>query len=105
MLIKPHAVAYFNWGRWVADCPTECGSALALSLGQTTFLCRECNYLTQVSWPSNVDEITRALEVRKHKRNQNWFPVNHELALRFNLPHGQTVAELREETEANSGVD
>lgn len=105
MLIKPFALAYINWGRWVAECPAGCGFALVLSPGQSTLHCRECNSLTRVSWPFDADALMAALEVRPDKRNRNWFPVNHDLALRFNLPHGQSVAELHEETEAHSGVD
>ncbi len=104
MLVKPLALAYVNWGRWVADCPAACGSAIVLASGQSTFHCPECKHLSGVYWPHNPDEIMEVLEVR-NKRNQNWFPVNHDLALRFGLPHGQSVSELREETEAHRGME
>lgn len=105
MLIKPFALAYFNWGRWVVDCPAnDCGSAALLEKGQGIFHCPECKYVSKVMWPYNVDEITEVLEIRD-KRHRNWFPANHDLALRFNLPHGQTIEELREETEVHRGVD
>lgn len=104
MLIKPHVLAYYNHGRWVGDCPSNCGSATLLKPGESSFFCHECKYVSKISWPHNTDEIMEALAMRS-KQHQNWFPTNHDLALRFGLPHGQTVEELREETEANRGVD
>lgn len=103
-LIKPYAMAYYNHGRWIAECPEECGFALLLEKHQAMMHCSECSAVWTVDWPGNVDEITGVLEVRK-KRHRNWFPRGHDLAVRLNLPHGQTVAELREETEAHDGVD
>lgn len=103
-LIKPYAMAYYNHGRWIADCPENCGFAILLQSRQGMFHCNECQVMWPVEWPSDVDEITEVLEVRK-KKHRNWFPHGHDLAVRFNLPHGQTVNELREETEDHNGVD
>lgn len=100
-LITNNARAYVNFGRWIADCPMRCGSAIQLQGGQDVFHCPECTYLASVEWPTNADEIWQALGERPAKRNRNWFPENHELALRSGSPHGQTVAELRDETEEN----
>lgn len=100
MLLIPDdkARAYVNFGRWVADCPTRCGSAIALTPRQTIYHCIECHSVSEVDWPPNADEIMAALEKRPAPRTRNWFPAAHELALRANSPHGQTVEELNDET-------
>lgn len=100
-LLTNKARAYVNFGRWIADCPMNCGSAMQLSSGQGMFHCSECTFMTEVEWPSNPDEIWQALLERPAKKNRNWFPSNHELAVRSNNPHGQTPQELRDETEEN----
>ncbi len=103
-LLTNKARAYYNFGRWIADCPVDCGSAIQLNPGQSLFHCPECTFITDVEWPTNVDEITEALNKRQAKRNRNWFPENHDLALRSGSPHGQSVVELEDETEANKVV-
>jgi membrane-associated phospholipid phosphatase len=103
-LLTNMARAYVNWGRWVADCPNDCGGALAMERGQAMFSCPECQYLGIIEWPGDVDGITEALAERPVPRTRNWFPSGHTLAERFGLPHGQTPAQLREEGRDN-GVD
>jgi len=100
-LLTNQARAYINFGRVIADCPVDCGSAIQLQAGQSTFHCPECGYITTVEWPDNIDEIWEALNKRPAKRNRNWFPSNHTLALRSGSPHGQTVKELEDETAEN----
>lgn len=100
-LLTDKALAYVNFGRWIADCPMDCGSALQLTNGQGIYQCVECGFTTEVVWPSNVAEITEVLNERPAKRNRNWFPSEHPLALRSFSPHGQTLQELRDETEEN----
>ena len=102
-IITCMARAYVNYGRWVADCPVECGCALELKPRQMTFACVECHTVTQVEWPDNPDEIWEALSERPAPRTRNWYPKDHDLALRANLPHGQTVQDLRDETVAHMG--
>lgn len=102
-LITSNARAYVNWGRWVADCPIGCGAALKLNAHQETFLCPECRALSVIEWPSDPDGIWDALSSRPMPKTRNWFPSGHELALRARCPHGQTVAELREETVEHVG--
>lgn len=98
-LITPaKARAYVNFGRWVADCPIECGCALELRPGQLTFACVECKTITLLEWPDDPDGIWEALLERPAPKTRNWFPEGHELALRSGSPHGQTVQELRDET-------
>lgn len=97
-LLRPaRARAYVNHGRWVADCPAECGCALRLDPQQASFACPECYTITEIEWPDNPDAIWQALLERPKVRNRNWFPASHELAIRANLPHGQTAAELLKE--------
>jgi hypothetical protein len=103
VLITNKARAYVNWGRWIADCPIDCGGALALSPGQDMFHCPECKTLSNIEWPGNPDDIWNALAERPAPKTRNWFPSGHVLALRANCPHGQTPAQLREETAENSG--
>lgn len=102
-LITNQARAYVNHGRWIADCPIDCGGALALSPRQASFACPECHTISQVEWPKDVDDIWEALLQRVAPRFRNWFPAGHPLALRANCPHGQTVAQLRDETAENQG--
>lgn len=97
-LLTNKARAYVNWGRWIADCPIDCGGALSLEPGQATFACPECHSLSQIDWPADADEIWEALKERPAPKFRNWFPAGHTLALRANCPHGQTPKQLREET-------
>lgn len=102
MLLTPaEARAYVNHGRWLADCPRDCGGALQLDPKQTNFHCRECKWIGGIEWPDNADEIMEALEERVVPKTRNWFPSGHTLALRSSTPHGQTVKQLMEETEEN----
>lgn len=105
MLLIPDdkARAYVNFGRWIADCPTDCKSAAELVPGQTTYHCTECKHISQVEWPDQAQEIMDALERRPAPRNRNWYPAGHTLAQRAGLPEGQTVEELVEETFEHLG--
>lgn len=103
-LITNQARAYVNFGRWIADCPMDCGSAMQLVKLQGGYHCTECGHLTSVEWPNNPDEIWTALEARPAKRNRNWFPSGHNLALRSGSPHGQSVEELQDETQEHKVV-
>lgn len=103
-LITSQARAYVNFGRWIADCPTGCGNAAGLQPGQGTFMCNPpggCGFMTSVEWPNNANEIWEALEERPIPKTRNWFPSNHDLALRAGCPHGQTPADLRDEAKEN----
>lgn len=103
MLIAGLARAYVNHGRWVADCPgLDCASALVLQPRQGVYQCPDCWTVAPVDWPADADDIWSALSPRPPAR-RNWYPASHDLAVRFNLPHGQTPAELRTETAENMG--
>jgi hypothetical protein len=93
------AQAYCNWGRWVADCPTGCGNAIALEPKQTQFHCvGGCNALAPVEWPADMDEIGQALQARPIERTRNWAPAGHRQSIACHVPDGQTVADLVAET-------
>lgn len=96
-LISNKARAYVNHGRWIAECPYECGSAVVLQPGEAAFHCSECLSISPVEWPLNAQDIWDALAERRLPRTRNWFPPSHDLALRAGLPHGQTPDELRTE--------
>lgn len=103
-VITGQARAYVNFSRWIADCPLDCGNAVALQPNQTSFYCTPpggCGHISSVEWPSNADEIWQALMKRPMPKTRNWFPEGHNLALRSGCPHGQTISELNEETKEN----
>jgi hypothetical protein len=102
MLITPaQARAYVNHGRWIADCPRDCGFASELQPKQSGYVCSECKWIGEVEWPDDADGIWEALQERAVPRTRNWFPSSHPLALKSNSPHGQSVKELMQETEEN----
>lgn len=110
MLITPaRARAYVNHGRWLADCPAGCNSAMLLAPLQRAFVCGTfdpagqrfvggCGVTADVDWPADAVWIWDALLERPDPRNRHWFPAGHELAVRCGLPDGQTPAALRAET-------
>jgi hypothetical protein len=99
-LLTEYARAYVNHGRWIADCPRPyCGNAEALQPGaEQAFVCTNCHLLARIEWPPDAEAIWAALEVRPVPQTRNWFPADHELAVRAGCPHGQTVADLEAET-------
>lgn len=101
ILLTNKALAYINWGRWIADCPADCGGALSLEPAQSILACPECHQISEIDWPSDADGIWEELTLRPVPRTRNWFPVGHPLALRAGCAHGQTVADLRDETAAH----
>lgn len=101
MIVTTCARAYVNHGRWVADCPVGDGGACLLTPRQAHIACTTCHQINEVAWPSDAEEIMVALEKRSNPQNRNWYPRGHDLALRGNKPHGQSVAELLEEQRQN----
>lgn len=80
--------AYFNWGRWVVDCPT-CNSAEQMQPKAAVFYCRECGHTGPVEWPENPAEIEEVLAKRPKRDNRNWRPGETLEALRLeNVLHG-----------------
>ncbi len=105
-LVTSKARAYVNFGRWIADCPLGCGGAQQLEANQSSFFCNPpsgCGHITTVEWPQDPQGIWDALVERQMPKTRNWFPKDHELALRANCAHGQSVTELRAETSENEG--
>lgn len=98
------AEAYVNHGKWVALCPRkDCFGAQKLEARQGTVQCRNCLLLSNVRWPADADAIWDALMVRPVPETRNWMPADHPWALMHRLPHGQTVAQLRDETAEHMG--
>lgn len=102
------ARAYVYSGMWVADCPRPCGNVERLFTGspgrvqakKTEFLCTYCNFVTvDIEWPKDAEEIESILSLRPIPYNRNWYPMNHSVAVKFRIPHGQTPEELRAENQ------
>jgi len=100
------ARAYMYSGMWVADCPRGCNNTelvtekvgSILEQKKTQFHCSYCRYLTDtIEWPSDMDAIEAVLSLRPIPYNRNWYPQDHPIAIRFNLPHGQSIDDLRQE--------
>jgi hypothetical protein len=107
-LLTERARAYVNQGRWIADCPRpHCGNAEEFlhpeNGDRQGFHCTNCHHIAPVEWPENAEAITAALAKRPVPQTRNWFPSNHELALRAGCPHGQSVADLEAETREHEG--
>lgn len=113
-LIRCRARAYVYSGEWIADCPRPCGNAEHLfTLSEprnprsprlapvAEFHCSYCGHRAPVEWPRGMPGIMQVLQLRPVPHNRNWYPEGHEVAVRFRLPHGQTVSELREENAAH----
>jgi hypothetical protein len=88
---KP-AVAYVNWGRWVADCPCGCGGAELVEPDQP-FMCASCwnrgGAWLPVAWPAERAQIERTLVERSDARTRNWHPRESVADLRHeNRSHG-----------------
>ena len=109
-LLAARARAYVYSGDWVADCPRGCGGVEHLydrinprnpssprTVQRAEFHCSYCQMVAPIEWPPNMAEILMVLMLRPVPHNRNWYPKDHDVALRFRLPHGQTVDELREE--------
>ena len=92
------SLAYLNWGRWVAECAApDCHDAMQLTPGDKSMRCIR-GHITGVRWSGNPHAIAEAVAIRP-EQNRNWFPEGHPLATAVGWPTGQTVDELREETQ------
>jgi hypothetical protein len=107
------ARAYVYSGEWVADCPRAggCGNVEFLyrpsrlrgprDVEVGFFLCSHCGAQAPVAWPDDRHAILAELARRPVPENRNWYPDGHPVALRFGLPHGQSVADLVAESAAH----
>ncbi len=108
------AVAYVYSGEWVSDCPREgCANVEFLytaarphgprTIPKPFFACSYCGEQAEIKWPPTEfrEAVMEVLMKRPVPGNRNWYPKDHETAVRFKIPHGQTVADLREENESH----
>lgn len=106
----PVARAYVYGGDWVADCPRDgCGNVEHLyrpsrrggprDLEQPFYACSYCGMEAEVSWPDDRYGILSVLARRPVPSTRNWYPADHPVAIRFSLPHGQSVRDLLGENE------
>lgn len=113
-LIKK-ARAYIYCGEWVGDCPRDdsggCSNVeflfepVALNgprvKPKSFFICSHCGFQAEITWPRMMAELMAVLMLRPVPDNRNWYPPNHPVALRFKLPHGQSVRDLMDENAAH----
>lgn len=81
------AVAFHNWGVWVASCPRPgCQEAERLGHGLTgtVFTCSGCGLRCRAQWPPNLADIEAVLSLRPAEETRNWLP-------------GETIADLHVE--------
>jgi hypothetical protein len=111
LLATGQARAYVYAGDWVADCPRACGNvehlfdranprdlSSARTARKPVYHCSYCQYFTgDIEWPADAEEIVAALSVRPIPHTRNWYPSDHEVAVRAGIPHGQSVADLVDE--------
>mgnify|MGYP001568286017 CR=1 FL=1 len=115
-LITERARAYVYSGMWVADCPRACGNVEQLfdlanprnpagprTVRRTSFHCSYCHLIAEIDWSTQEAEIMEVLGRRPVPHNRNWYPADHETAVKFRVPHGQSVQDLRDEN-AEHGV-
>lgn len=112
-LVDARARAYVYSGDWVADCPRACGNVEHLyapiskrpgaprTVRLPSFACSYCTMQAPIDWPPHMSEITAVLALRPIPHTRNWYPAGHPTAVRFRVPHGQSVEELRDENAAH----
>lgn len=117
MIKPPLARAYVYSGDWVADCPRKgCGNVEHLfdpanpkvpnglrSVRKTSFFCSYCRMIADIEWAEQEEEIRKVLSLRPVPHNRNWYPKDHDTAVRFRVPHGQSIQDLRDEN-AEHGI-
>ena len=117
LISQPRARAYMYFGDWVADCPREgCGNVEHLfdpgnpkvpngarTVRKTGFFCSYCRMVAPIEWAADEDGIREVLNHRPVPHNRNWYPSDHETAIKFRIPHGQSIQDLRDEN-AEHGV-
>lgn len=85
------AVVYFNWGRWVADCPDpDCNNAEEFGRGlrDVIMVCANCKQSWKPDWPAERNAIEQTLAARPVPGTRNWWP-------------SETVADLVRENVEN----
>lgn len=116
-LIALTARARIYCGDWIADCPRPfCSNAEHLYeranprnprsprvVQKPEFSCTNCHLTAPIEWPNSMADIMAVLMLRPVPQTRNWYPTGHNEAVRCNLPHGQSVDDLRAEN-AEHGV-
>jgi len=92
------STAYFNHGRWVAECPTGCGDARALyPEGSATPVyvqrCAEGHEFRIDAPPDDVRARIEAALADRPERYRDWLPRGHPWAAQ-GFPVGQTPEDL-----------
>lgn len=113
-LIAHKARAYVYSGDWVADCPRACGNVEHLYaranpsnpaspriVQMPEFHCSYCKLTAPIDWPPNLADITAVLALRPIPHTRNWYPKDHNTALKYRVPHGQSIDDLRAENAAH----
>lgn len=93
------ALAYYNYSRWVADCPhPKCNDARLVNPDRLEDVCAHGHPMTIVM-PSarQAAQIEEVLAERAMDADRAWYPAGHVRAKMAGQPVGQSVAELREE--------
>ena len=100
-------MVYVNHGRVIVDCPTEmCGNAYKVVRGQSEQVCNGpggCEAVIPLAVPDNLSELIRELDKRPRPANRNWFPEGHPMALKGNMPVGQSPEDLSAEFSVMRG--
>lgn len=83
------AHAYYNWGRWVADCPDpHCSNAEQVDPPGEVLVCSFCLRSWPLVWPDNGPAIEAVLALRPVPATRNWLP-------------GESLATLKAENVAH----
>lgn len=95
------ALAYLNYGQWVADCPEPgCSDARAVYVGgqrHTEDVCKKGHFF-EIEMPPVAEEARIVAAVAdREDRDKAWFPRGHGWATTGGFPTGQTAAELQAE--------
>ena len=116
----PVARAYIYSGDWVSDCPRACGNAEFLhdltdprdarsprTVRKPGFYCSYCGQSAEIEWPSAVEmaALMAVLETRPIPHTRNWYPADHPTAVKFRVPHGQSVEDLILENQEHGVMD
>jgi hypothetical protein len=101
------ALAYLNWGRWVADCPEPgCQDARAVyhpvtGQRQAEDVCANGHpFAIDMPPPPAEAQLVAAVAERANDADRSWYPTGHPRATLAGLPTGQTVRELIDEGKA-----
>ncbi len=95
------ALAYYNHGRWISDCPADgCTDAREVYSPQTGIrqsedVCAAGHHFRIEMPPPDVEaQIVAAVAQRPNAADRSWYPAGHRRATLQGFPTGQSVAEL-----------